>query len=46
MNVDSWFKTPHINDHNYWGGASIQKQPALQMVKENGFDVFTVGKTE
>jgi len=19
MNIDSWFKTPHIYDHNYWG---------------------------
>jgi len=44
MNVDSWFKTPHIYGHNYWGGAIMQKQPAMQMVKENGFDVFTTGK--
>ena len=43
MNADSWFKTPHIYDHNYWGGAIMQKQPAMQMVKENGFDVFRVG---
>lgn len=43
MNVDSWFKTPHIYDHNYWGGAIMQKQPAMQMAKENGFDVFEVG---
>ena len=43
MNIDSWFKTPHIYDHNYWGGAIMQKQPAMQMVKENGFDVFQVG---
>jgi hypothetical protein len=44
MNVESWFKTPHIYDHNYWGGAIMQNQPAMQMAKENGFDVFTVGK--
>jgi hypothetical protein len=43
MNIDSWFKTPHIYDHNYWGGAIMQNQPAMQMVKENGFDVFTAG---
>ncbi len=36
----------HIYDHNYWSGAIMQKQPAMQMVKENGFDVFTVGKNE
>ena len=46
MNVDSWFKTPHVYDHNYWGGAIMQNQAAMQMVKENGFDVFTVGKIE
>jgi hypothetical protein len=40
------FKMLHIYDHNYWGGAIMQKQPAIQMVKENGFDVFTVGKNE
>lgn len=43
MNIDRWFKTPHIYDHNYWGGTIMQNQPAMQMVKENGFDVFTVG---
>ncbi len=43
MNIDSWFKTPHVYDHNNWGGAVMQKQPAMQLVKENGFDVFTVG---
>ncbi|MCX6272588.1 MAG: hypothetical protein NTU44_15485 [Bacteroidetes bacterium] len=43
MNIDSWFKTPHIYDHNYWGGAIMQNQPAMQIVKENGFDVFTTG---
>jgi hypothetical protein len=43
MNIDSWFNTPHIYDHNYWGGAIMQNQPAMQMAKENGFDVFTTG---
>ncbi len=43
MNIDSWFKTPHIYDHNYWGGNIMQIQPAMQMAKENGFDVFTTG---
>jgi hypothetical protein len=43
MNMDSWFKTPHIYDHNYWGGAIMQNQPAMQMAKENGFDVFETG---
>jgi hypothetical protein len=43
MNIDSWFKTPHVYDHNYWGGAIMQNQAAMQMAKENGFDVFTIG---
>jgi len=43
MNIDSWFKTPHVYDHNYWGGAIMQNQAAMQMAKENGFDVFEVG---
>ena len=43
MNIDSWFKTPHIYNHNYWGGNIMQIQPAMQMIKENGYDVFSVG---
>jgi len=43
MNIESWFKTPHIYDHNYWGGAIMQNQAAMQMAKENGFDVFKIG---
>ncbi|HNW90823.1 MAG TPA: hypothetical protein PKN48_14280 [Bacteroidales bacterium] len=43
MNIESWFETPHVYDHNYWGGAIMQNQPAMQMVKENGSDVFTTG---
>jgi hypothetical protein len=46
MNIESWFDTPHVYDHNYWGGAIMQNQPAMQMIKENGFDVFTVGASK
>ncbi len=42
MAVDSWFKTPHTWDHNYWGGSVMQNQRALQCIKENGFDVFSI----
>lgn len=41
MNVDSWFTSPHVYDHNYWGGDIMQKQDALQQVVDNGHDVFT-----
>ncbi len=43
MNIDSWFKTPYVYDHNYWGSGIMQNQPAMQMAKDNGFDVFTTG---
>lgn len=46
MNVDSWFKTPHIYDHNYWGQNIMQNQPAMQMAKENGYDVFSTGSIQ
>ncbi|MDD4603429.1 MAG: hypothetical protein PHF97_06445 [Bacteroidales bacterium] len=42
MNIEKWFTTPHIYDHNHWGGAIMQKQPAMQMIKENGWDVFSI----
>jgi len=41
MKIDNWFDTPYSYDHNYWGGAIMQNQPALQMIKENGYDVFS-----
>jgi hypothetical protein len=43
MNIEKWFENPHIYDHNQWGGAIMQNQPAMQMVKENGWDVFSIG---
>lgn len=43
MEIESWFKTPNIWDHNYWGGSVMQNQRALKTIKENGFDVFSVG---
>lgn len=46
MNIDSWFRTPHVYDHNYWDGAIMQNQPAMQMIKENGFDVFQIGSIQ
>lgn len=42
MDVSSWFKTPYAWDFNYWGGAVMQNQRAMQVIKENGTDVFTV----
>lgn len=43
MNIESWFETPNVYDFNYWGGGIMQNQEAMQDVKENGMDVFTIG---
>ena len=42
MNIQNWFENPHVYDHNHWGGAIMQKQPAMQMAKENGWNVFSI----
>jgi hypothetical protein len=44
MNIEKWFERPHIFDFNYWGGGIMQNQSAMQMVKENGWDVFSITK--
>ncbi|MEI7596631.1 MAG: MbnP family protein [Bacteroidota bacterium] len=44
MNIESWFNTPYNYNFNYWGGAIMQNQAAMQMIKDNGFDVFSVGE--
>lgn len=41
MNVDRWFNTPNIYDHNFWGGDIMQKQDAMQQAIENGHNVFS-----
>lgn len=43
MNIESWFKTPHVWDHNYWSGFIMQNEEAMKTAAENGFDVFTIG---
>jgi hypothetical protein len=42
MNIEKWFENPHIFDFNYWGGAIMQNQPAMQIAKENGWAVFSI----
>ncbi|MFC2114108.1 MbnP family protein [Bacteroidota bacterium] len=43
MNIDKWFTTPNDYNHNIWGPDIMENQAAMQKVKENGHDVFTVG---
>ena len=42
MNLNSWFTSPNIYNHDYWGGDIMQKQSAMQAGKENGYDVFSI----
>ncbi|MBU0487698.1 MAG: hypothetical protein KKA07_18285 [Bacteroidetes bacterium] len=46
MNVEKWFCEPHVYDHNIWRGDIMQKQAAMQIVKENGWNVFTISSIE
>jgi hypothetical protein len=40
MKIENWFQTPHVYDHNHWGGSIMQNQDAMQTGCENGWDVF------
>lgn len=42
MNLESWFETPIAFDFNQWGGAIMQNQPAMEIARENGKDVFSI----
>jgi hypothetical protein len=44
MNIEYWFENPHVFDFDYWGGAIMQKQPAMQMARENGWNVFSIAR--
>lgn len=41
MNVENWFQSPNVYNHNQWGGDIMQKQEAMQLAVENGNNVFT-----
>ena len=44
MVIDNWFRNPNLYDFNEFGSAIMQNQTAQQLLKENGKDVFKVGK--
>jgi len=44
MNVENWFQSPNVYDHNVWGGDIMQKQDAMKLACENGWNVFTLEK--
>ncbi len=43
MNIEKWFSIPNIFDFNIYGWNIMQNQKALQIIKENGKNVFSVG---
>lgn len=46
MNVEKWFEDPYVYDHDEWGGYIMQNQEAMQRVKENGWNVFSMELTD
>jgi len=42
MNINSWFDTPVVYNHNTWGGAIMQNQEAMHLGCLNGSDAFYV----
>lgn len=46
MHIESWFDTPNVYNHNQWGGAIMQNQAAMDMIKQNGWNVFSVSIKE
>ena len=44
MIIDNWFRNPNLYDFNEFGSHIMQNQAAQQALKENGNDVFKIGK--
>jgi len=42
MNVENWFQTPNMYDHNTWGGYIMQNQDAMFLACQNAHDVFSI----
>ena len=42
MNIEKWFSTPIVYDHNYFGSGIMQNQQAQEVIRENGKNVFAV----
>ncbi len=46
MKIENWFESPHVYDHNQWGGSIMQNQQAMHLGCENGHDVFELNILE
>lgn len=42
MRIENWFRQPHTYDHDVFGGYIMQNQEAMQLVKQNGQNVFAI----
>jgi hypothetical protein len=40
MQLDQWFDSKTVYDHNEWGGSVMQQQDVQQIARENGKSVF------
>ena len=43
MNVEGWWDTPNVYNHNQHGGKIMQNQEAMRMGVKNGESVFSIG---
>jgi hypothetical protein len=43
MNVEKWWNTPNIYNHNIHGGKIMQNQEAMKMGVDNGRNAFSIG---
>ena len=42
MNVNAWFSNPYLFDFNVFGGSIMQNRTAQEVLRANGWDVFSV----
>lgn len=42
MNINNWFSDPQVFDLDIWGGSIMQNQNAQLVLKQNGWNVFSV----
>ncbi|MBR9997585.1 MAG: hypothetical protein KFF73_01380 [Cyclobacteriaceae bacterium] len=41
-NVENWFRSPHVYDHNVYGSRIMNSQEAMGKIRDNGIDVFSI----
>lgn len=42
MDINRWFCSPYLFDFNHFGGSIMQNASAQEMLKSNGWDVFSI----